>query len=265
MTVLNYGGGTNSTALIIEAYHRGLRPDIIVFADTGSERPETYAYLDTMQAWLASVDFPELTILRWIRVQAPHAGEFIALHDWCERENSVPSKAFGFSGCTSKWKQQPLDRYLRSHPDCLAVWAAGQRVTRWIGYDADEPERAARMAAKNPEPEKWDWQAPLVTWEMGREECIAAIVAEGLPRPDKSACWMCPSMKKQEIRQLGIDHPALLARALRMEAAAVAAGNIGTGDVRRGLGGRMNWGAFLAGEAAPEPAEDVACGCYDGE
>lgn len=265
MIVANYGGGTNSTALLVEAHKRGLRPDLIVFADTGSERPITYTYLATVNAWLKQVGFPGLTIVRWVRSQAPHAGEFIALHDWCESESSLPSKAFGYSGCTAKWKQQPIERFLKNHAACKLEWLAGNQVTRWIGYDADEPERYERMGEKNPDPHMWDWQAPLIQWGMGREECVAAITAAGLPQPGKSSCWMCPSMTPKEIRQLGSDHPELLARALRMEAEAVRAGNIGVGGVRRGLGGRLNWGEMLAGKRDVAPSEDVACGCYDGD
>lgn len=36
--VFSYGGGRNGTGLAIEALRRGLRPDVILFADTGGER-----------------------------------------------------------------------------------------------------------------------------------------------------------------------------------------------------------------------------------
>jgi hypothetical protein len=31
--------------MLIEFAHRGIRPDLILFADTGGEKPETYQYL----------------------------------------------------------------------------------------------------------------------------------------------------------------------------------------------------------------------------
>lgn len=268
MIVGNYGGGTNSTALLVEAHRRGLRPDLVVMADTGSERPRTYAYLDVLRSWLASVDFPPLTVVKWIRVKGELAGRFIALHEWCEDHDQVPSRAFGLSGCTNKWKQQPIDNFLRMNEDCIATWGGGRPVERWIGYDADEPERADRMFRKNPEPDLWTWRAPLVEWGMGREECIDVIRSAGLPLPGKSACWMCPSSKPAEILKLGREHPELLGRALDMECAAIAAGNLaapGTGEVK-GMGGRLNWNALVAGDAAQTRLfPEVACGCYDGE
>ena len=36
-TIVSYGGGTNSTAMLVGLWERGERPDAIVFADTGGE------------------------------------------------------------------------------------------------------------------------------------------------------------------------------------------------------------------------------------
>ena len=38
--VVAYGMGVDSTAMLIGMYLRGLRPDLILFADTGGEKPE---------------------------------------------------------------------------------------------------------------------------------------------------------------------------------------------------------------------------------
>ena len=40
--VVAYGLGVNSTALLVEFVKRDIRPDLILFADTGGEKPETY-------------------------------------------------------------------------------------------------------------------------------------------------------------------------------------------------------------------------------
>ena len=256
--VANYGGGTNSTAMLIEATRRGLRLDLIVFADTGSERPETYQYLDTFNRWLALHGQPQITRTRWIR----RDGSFLPLHEWCEKHETLPSKAFGMAGCTSKWKQQPADKTVRLAPMVQAEHAAGRPVERWIGYDADEPHRAERMAARNPDPHLWTWRAPLIEWDMGREECREVIAGAGLCAPGKSACLLCPSMRQHEIDALGADHPELLRRALDIEAAA----KIDRSKVR-GLGRSLNWAEYLAQPRmfAHVPVPELACGCGDGE
>ena len=42
MNIVGYGGGTNSTAMIIGLYQRGVPIDLILFSDTGCEQPHTY-------------------------------------------------------------------------------------------------------------------------------------------------------------------------------------------------------------------------------
>ena len=260
MIVVNYGGGTNSTALIIKAIEHGVRPNIVVFADTGSERPETYAYLDVFRHYLARYGMT-LDTVRWIR----RDGSFTPLHEDCEAKHTLPSKAFGMAGCTTKWKQQPVDKWLKTHDSVrqerrLNGW---KPIERWIGYDADEPERADRMAAKNPQPDWWTWRAPLVEWKMGRAECIETIQHAGLPLPGKSACWMCPSSKPREVLELGRTHPQLLARALQIEASAEL-------SAVKGLGRSWSWASVVDADRRQlrlplmTHTIEIECGCYDG-
>lgn len=295
MIIVNYGGGTNSTALLVEAHRRGLRPDVIVFSDTGNEMPHTYAYLETMAAWCARVRFPVIDIVRWERKD----GSFITIEESCLAAEDMPSKAYGYAGCTSKWKQQPIDKFIKNHPMVLEAWARGQTLDRWIGYDADEPVRAERAMAKNPQPLKSStktgkngkpktpkllrklhviqdrlglahtevlgfgaamvrWRAELLAWDMGREECVAVIERAGLPQPGKSSCFFCPSMKKHEIDWLAEHHPDLLARALRIEDRALAR-NAESGRVTSiaGLGRNFSWRAYIEKQAEALAAGEI--------
>ncbi len=43
---------------------RGIRPGLILFADTGAERQATYDYLPVINAWLASASLPTVTVVR---------------------------------------------------------------------------------------------------------------------------------------------------------------------------------------------------------
>jgi len=47
--VFAYGLGVDSRAMLVEYGQRGIRPDLILFADTGGEKPETYQYLDVIR------------------------------------------------------------------------------------------------------------------------------------------------------------------------------------------------------------------------
>ena len=45
MNVVGYGGGTDSTAMLIGLWRHHVPVDLILFADPGAEQPHTYAYL----------------------------------------------------------------------------------------------------------------------------------------------------------------------------------------------------------------------------
>lgn len=51
---INFGGGLNSTAVILACIERGHRPDWILFADTGSEYPGTLEHVERMRRLVAS-------------------------------------------------------------------------------------------------------------------------------------------------------------------------------------------------------------------
>src|SRR5271168_730722 len=63
--VVAYGLGVNSTAMLIEFANRGIHPDLILFADTGGEKPETYQYLKVIQPFLKRVGFPRVIVVRY--------------------------------------------------------------------------------------------------------------------------------------------------------------------------------------------------------
>ncbi len=254
MIAISYGGGTDSTGLCLAAYERKIRPDLIVVADTGSERPEFYTFLDVFDAWLQKVGWPRLMVVRWVRAD----GTFLPLHEWCERMGQLPSAAYGMAGCTTKWKQQPVDKAIVAHPGVQACHAAGEPVERWVGYDANEGRRAAALARK-PDANLWRWRAPLIEWNLDRAACRALIARHGLPQPGKSACWLCPHASAAEVRRLAQSHPDLLARALSIEKGAA-----GYNREMKGLGRRWSWADAVAQPDLPfvqlEP--DMPCGCH---
>jgi hypothetical protein len=120
------------------------------------------------------------------------------------------------------------------------------------------------MAAKNPEPHLWLWQAPLVEWDMGRDECIAAIQRAGLGLPGKSSCYMCPSMRKPEILALAREHPELADQAVAIETQ-WATENKQEGSTHVGLGRNFAWADVLAGQTCGREVIEEDCGCFDGE
>jgi hypothetical protein len=131
--VLNFGGGTNSAALAIECIRRGIKIDLMPFADTGSEFPHTYEFCSEFSAWSLANGGPPVSVVRWIRVRGEQRGQFVPLHTWCIQHKTAPSRTFGLSGCTVKWKQQPRAR-------CAG---RGMRVLRWV-MSLHSPEARTR-------------------------------------------------------------------------------------------------------------------------
>lgn len=247
LVVAAYGGGTNSTAMLIECAKRGERVDLILFADTGAERPHTYNYIETFSDWLESHGLPRIEI-----VQSPNE----TLEQSCLKLGVLPSLAYGFKTCSQRFKGQPQNVYLNNYEPARAEWAEGRKVTKLIGYDADEPHRA-----KDYDDDKYSVRYPLLDWDMGRDECIETIKSAGLCQPGKSSCFFCPSMRATEIRQLQANYPDLADRALALERNA-------TRSQVAGLGRRFAWRDLLAQtdmfEAAYSSPPEMACGCYDG-
>jgi hypothetical protein len=89
--VVAYGMGVDSTALLIEFALRGIRPDLILFADTGGEKPETYSYLPVIQSYLARVGFPPVTTVRYVPTRAAYQ----TLEEQCLHTGTLPSLAYG--------------------------------------------------------------------------------------------------------------------------------------------------------------------------
>lgn len=269
-TIVSYGGGTNSTAMLVGLFERGQRPDAITFADTGGEKPGTYAHIAAVNEWCLKIGFPPIEILRGRMPQQVRDG---SLEVECLRLGKLPAKAYGFSSCSDKWKMDPQRRYNREFANKHGI--EQREITRLIGFDADEHSRVERgrsMASKKPVQEEY----PLYDWGWGREECIDAISRAGLPQPGKSACFFCPSSKKHEILELRSTHPDLLARALEIERRALAGEGPAPQTTSKGLGRSFGWGAWLAQvDATPSACADDAlfsssmvpeidCGCYDG-
>ena len=60
--VVSYGGGVNSTAMVVFLVENGLPIDYVVFSDTGNEMPETYAYLNIMRKYLERHGIPFVVV-----------------------------------------------------------------------------------------------------------------------------------------------------------------------------------------------------------
>lgn len=229
------GMGVDSTAMLIEMARRykagdkSARPDLILFANVGSEWPETYRYLNEVRRpWLQKVGFPDLIVVQYKAKKATYN----TLLDNCLQNATLPSLAFGFKKCSQKFKRQPQDQFCNGWEPAILAWSLGLKVIKAIGYD-NGPKDSRRPHI--PDDEKYTYFYPLRDVKWDRERCIEEIRKEGLAGyskdrggewvetggiPVKSACTFCPAMKPAELEVLCKDHPERAVEIITMEAGA---------------------------------------------
>ena len=163
--IIAFGGGVDSTAMIIGMIERQMPIDLILFADTGGERPNTYEHIKQFSAWLSERGYPSITVVERVR----RDGSRETLEQECHRRHNLPSIAYGFKSCSQKHKIAPQDKFLNHWQPAQFCWKAGHKAIKYIGYDAGESRRADN-AAKRDDP-KYEYRYPLIDWgweQIGR-------------------------------------------------------------------------------------------------
>lgn len=267
--VLSFGGGVNSTALLVGLVERQIPIDRILFADTGGERPDVHEGIARASAWAQARGYPAIETVHYVVARAHRGnqpGDVVTLEQDCLDRNRLPSLAYGFKSCSERWKQRPIDKALRPWEPAKQAKLLEMKVVQLVGIDADESHRAKAHKPEDPYAKEY----PLLEWDWGREECLEAIERVGLGPCAKSACFFCPATTEPEIVQLGRLYPTLLERALAIEDNAES----NTEGITPSLRGRIGrpwrevWKAHLAGEKIEGgkmglPTE-IPCGCFDG-
>lgn len=188
MNIVSFGGGTNSTAMIIGMYLHKIPIDLILFADTGGEQPHTYEFIETFNSWLERHGLPKIVSVEY----HDKDGNRLTLEQECLNSGTLPSIAYGFKRCSLKHKIGTQEKYCNNYQPCKDVWASGQRVHKFIGYDAGETRRIQHAAPADEANKKYEHHYPLYEWGWTRDECVRVIERAGLPRPGKSSCFSVP-------------------------------------------------------------------------
>jgi len=216
--VIMGGMGDDTAMMIAECFERGYEPDEIVFCDTGSEFPHTYAFIEYLKWWCAIHEWSKVTVL----TKVDRYGEPLSVIDMVERDYTLPAAAFGFKTCSMRFKTEVADKYFNNHPDAWKAWGVSGKgkpveshtgqILRLVGINADEPNRAARWAPQD----KWVQTFPLFDWDIGERESDA-VDRVGLYYPGKSSCVCCPHLSGKELIMLRDNYPDQFERIKRIE------------------------------------------------
>jgi hypothetical protein len=228
-----YGLGINSVAYLIECTRRGIKFDVIGFANTGigrlrGEKNATYDYLKIFNNWLIEHGQPKATVIH----SRNEAGQLISLYDEVYKLKVLPSIVFGWKTCSQRFKIEPQDKYIKNWLKKQGL-SKNTHVTKFVGYDVDEEHRIKDYSEEN-----ITVRYPLVEWDWGRFECIKCITDEGLPLPPKSACKFCPSTKPYQIIELYETSRSEFYEAIELERNALRGGKL---NAVEGLGRDWSW------------------------
>jgi hypothetical protein len=193
--------GVDSTALLIELHERGQAPDLVLTADTGAEKPETYAYQELMRRWMAERKI-RYEVVRYEAKRFKNWPPYRDLTESLLTNGCLPSIAFGRSSCSLKYKAAPQEAFVKTWEPARRAWAAKLKVIRYIGYDAGLRDGQRYAHARTITDPLFENHYPLRDWGWDRQACAARIEQAGLTVPPKSSCVFCTAMKPDEVRAL---------------------------------------------------------------
>lgn len=218
VSVLSFGAGVQSTAMLLMAVHGELDlPEYVIFADTHQEPQYVYDHHDKMKT------IAEEHGVTWIVVSAGDLGEIdLAAMAGEAKGVHVPyftqldgNKGMLARTCTRHFKIDPIRKAIRSQ---ILGLTRGQRsiteVNMMIGISFEE---RTRMTTPK---EKWlKHQYPLVERHITRLMCEDWLKEAGYEIPRKSACVFCPYRSREQWREMKLQEPAEFRKAVEFDTA----------------------------------------------
>jgi hypothetical protein len=217
LTTISYGGGVQSTAMLVLAAQGRLGYDIdaALFANVGddSEHPATTAYVrDVATPWAAERGLPVHTL---DRVKRDGTVETLMGRLMKEGSRSLPipirmsNGAPGNRSCTADFKIKVVGKWLKANGA-----SKDNPATVCIGISTDEIQRVSNKRAMPYERPVY----PLIELGLDRTACQRVISDAGLQVPGKSSCFFCPFHRPQMWAEMRRDEPELFFKAADLEA-----------------------------------------------
>jgi hypothetical protein len=207
LDVFSFGGGVQSTAVLVLAARGDIDCRLFLFANVGddSENPHTIRYMAEVTRPYAAVHDIVLEEVAKTPTLYQHAIE-------SPTTVAVPMRmangAPGNRTCTDRWKRQPIARRMRElgfTKERPAIMGLGISTDEVIRVRTDSGIQHIRI------------EYPLIDMGISRSDCYGIIRDAGLPEPPRSSCWFCPYHQVAVWDRMRADDPTLFARAVEFE------------------------------------------------
>lgn len=199
LTTLSYSGGKQSHALLEMVLRCEIdmpEPFLVLNADPGMENENTYPFVDKMRARCAAVGIPfktARTTLCYDLTTFKERGLTRLDQPPYWTRNRVTGKVGRLKQkCTRYYKIAAMRRMLREHlRDAFGISLVTKRipkVVQWIGFSADEKERAygEKFSVKYIE-----LAYPLIDMGLTKEKIVEWYRTSGVSQPPPSVCNAC--------------------------------------------------------------------------
>jgi hypothetical protein len=220
LTTISYGGGVQSTAMLVLAAQGRLGYDVdaALFANVGddSEHPATLQYVrEVATPWAAERG---ITVYELRRVMRDGSGRTL-MQDLTRDSKTInipvrmTNGAPGNRNCTHTYKVQVVGKWLKANGA-----SADDPATVCIGISTDEITRVSNKRSMPYERPVY----PLIDLGLDRSACQTLIAEAGLPVPPKSSCYFCPFHRPQMWAEMRRDEPELFWKSAELEATLIA-------------------------------------------
>jgi len=199
--ILSMGGGMESSATLgltlFDPRFQALKPDLVIFANLGSEWKETYAHLKFLEdiCKKRGIEYVELIpeVFRGKKLFGENR-KYTKLIDYLMDVKAVPGKApNGKRLCTELFKVKAIQDYLKER-------FPGEDLIVLIGFGSDEKNRIQR--GENTVP-GWTNRFLLDEADMCRCRSIEYHRKIGWPVPRRSGCTFCFSGETEVLTDQG--------------------------------------------------------------
>lgn len=214
--IFSFGGGVQSTAVLVLAAQGKVQYDEFIFSNVGddSENPVTLEYVENY-----SRPFAEKHGIKFTEIRKTIHGKPVTLYEYLVGDNhSIIIPVYldktgvpGNRGCTVDWKVLAIAKHIRE--------TGYREALIGLGISTDEIHRAR---VSPPEGEKINGiveykEYPLIDLGLSRADCHRIIQEAGLPVAPKSSCWFCPYHRTSTWIEMRMEQPELFDKAVELE------------------------------------------------